>query len=60
MSEYAQILDPSEIHHGEYVKLKKEFQVFKFPDPVRPSVISDIAYLPKSVYDKRFKEDKNI
>lgn len=37
--------------------LKKEFQLFKFPDPVRPSEISDIAYLPRSVYDAKYKDD---
>jgi hypothetical protein len=37
--------------------LKKEFQLFKFPDPVRPSEISDVAYLPRTVYDKQYRDD---
>lgn len=37
--------------------LKKEFQVLKFPDPIRPSELTDIAYLPIEAYDKKYKKE---
>jgi hypothetical protein len=40
--------------------LKKEFQVFKFPDPLRPSDSMDVAYLPVKTYQEKIsaKDDK--
>jgi hypothetical protein len=38
--------------------LKKEFQLFKFPDYARPSDIIDVAYLPRVAYDEKYTNNK--
>lgn len=37
--------------------LKKEFQVLKFPDPVRPSEIAEVAYIPTETYMSSLGQD---
>jgi hypothetical protein len=38
--------------------LKKEFQLLKFPDPTRPSDVSDVAYIPISTYKESIAKDE--
>lgn len=40
--------------------IKKEFQVLKFPDPVRPSDVMDVAFLPIKTYKDKFATEDPV